>query len=87
MLHVFGYFAIELEIDTEHKIIDVSCTMLPSLGEKIVYNALFGNEIEEGIRNAKQQLEGRLYSTTKRAIIAALEDVHKRYKKIIKEEK
>jgi hypothetical protein len=38
--HVFGYFAIELEIDpVDCKIIDVSCTMIPSLGEKIVYNA------------------------------------------------
>jgi len=61
--------------------------MLPSLGEKIVYNGLLGNEVEEGIKNTIQQLEGRFLSITKRAAIAALEEVHKRYKKHLKEKK
>ena len=86
--HVFGYFAVELEIDpVDCKIIDVSCTMLPSLGEKIVYNALLGNEVEEGIKNAIQQLERRFFSVTKRAVIAALEDAYKWYRKSIEEKK
>ena len=56
--HVFGFFGIELEIDpVDCKIVDVSCTMLPSLGEKIVYNALLGNEVEEGIKDAIEHLE------------------------------
>ena len=56
--HVFGYFAIELEIDpVDCTIVDVSCTMLPSLGEKIVYDALLGSEVREGIENAIEQLE------------------------------
>ena len=84
--HVFGFFAIELEIDpVDNKIVDVSCTMLPSLGEKIVYNALLGNEVEEGIKDAIEQLERRFFSVTKRAIIAALEDAYKWYKKSIEE--
>ena len=86
--HVFGYFAIELEIDpVDCKIIDVSCTMLPSLGEKIVYNALLGSEVKEGIKNATEQLEKRFFSVTKRAVIAALEDAYKWYKKSIEEKK
>lgn len=75
--HVFGYFAIELEIDpVDYKVVDVSCTILPFLGEKIIYNALLGNEVEEGINNAIQQLERRFFSVTKRAIIAVLEDAY-----------
>jgi len=84
--HVFGYFAIELEIDpVDTKIVDVSCTALPSLGEKILNNALLGSEVEEGIHGAIQQLERRFFSVTKRAIIAALEDAYKWYKKSVDE--
>lgn len=84
--HVFGYFAIELEIDpVDSKIVDVSCTVLPSLGEKILSTALLGNKIEEGIENAIQQLEKRFFSVTKRAIVAALEDAYRWYKRFLEE--
>ncbi len=84
--HVFGYFAIELEIDpADSKIVDISCTLLPFLGEKILSNALLGNKVEEGIENAVKQLERRFFSVTKRAIIAALEDAYKWYKKSLEE--
>ncbi len=86
--HVFGYFAVELEIDpVDCKIIDVSCTMLPFLGEKIVYNAILGNKVKKGIKNSMQQLERRFFSVTKRAVIAVLEDAYKWYKKSIEEKK
>lgn len=82
--HVFGYFTIELEIDpVDSKIVDISCTLLPFLGEKILSNALLGNEVEEGIKNAIEQLERRFFGVTKRAIIAALEDAYRWYKKYI----
>lgn len=39
--HVFGYITIELEIDpVDDTIVDVSCTLLPFLGEKILHKAL-----------------------------------------------
>ena len=78
--HVFGHLSIELEVDpVNFKIVDVSCTLLPSLGEKILANALMGCDIEEGIKNAVSEIESRFFSTTKRAIIAAVEDAHRRY--------
>ncbi|MBU1785175.1 MAG: DUF3870 domain-containing protein, partial [Candidatus Omnitrophica bacterium] len=81
--HVFGYVAIELEIDlADHKIVDSSCALIPFLGEKILCNALIGAEIEEGIKNAADQIEKRFFSTTKRAVIAALEDAYKQYKRV-----
>jgi len=63
--------------------VDVSCTLLPSLGEKIIYNTLLGSEVREGIEETIQQLERRFFSVTKRAVIAALEDAYKWYKKAI----
>ena len=82
--HVFGYVAIELEIDlADCTVVDVSCTLLPSLGEKIIYKTLLGSEVREGIEETIQQLERRFFSVTKRAVIAALEDAYKWYKKAI----
>lgn len=81
--HVYGCFTIEVEVDPrDNKIVDASGTMLPALGEKILLSALIGYEMEEGIRNACDQIERRFYSVTKRAVIAALESVyqwHRRY--------
>jgi len=47
--HVFGYIATELEVDpVDLTIVDVSGTLSPLLGEKILHNAFLG----------KQQLSG-----------------------------
>lgn len=78
--HVYGYFTLEVEIDlVDYKIVDFSCTLVPSLGEKLLMNALLGYEVEEGIKNATEEIEARFFGIAKRAIIAAIEEVHKRY--------
>lgn len=82
--HVFGYVTIELEIDpVDDTIVDVSCTLLPFLGEKILHKALLGNKVDEAIKNAIIQLDERFSSVTKRAVIAALEDAYRWYKKFL----
>jgi len=84
--HVFGYLSIELEVDpVDLKIVDVSCVLLPTLGEKMLVNALTGYGIEEGVKNAVDEVENRFFSTTKRAIIAAIEDAYKRYTDYVRE--
>lgn len=84
--HVFGYLSVELEVDpVDLKIVDVSCTLLPTLGEKILINALINYEIEEGVKNAVDEIENRFFSATKRAIIAAIEDAYKRYTDYVRE--
>jgi len=84
----FGYLAIYLEVDpVNSEIVDVSTTLIPSLGEKIVHDALLGREIKKGIQQAIQQLENRFFGVTKRAIIAALEDAYKWYGKYLEERK
>jgi hypothetical protein len=85
--HVFGFLAVEAEIDlADMRITDVSCTLVPSLAEKLLTASLVGRYVEEGIQNAVQEVDARLYSTTKRAIIAALEDLHRRYLEYLKEQ-
>ncbi len=80
--HVFGYLTIELEIDpVDSMIVDVSGTLIPFLGEKILHNALLGNKFEDAIHEAAAQLDRRFFSTTKRAVIAALEDAYRWYKR------
>jgi len=84
----FGYFSIYLEVDpVNSEIVDISSTLIPSLGEKIIHDALLGYEIKEGVQFAIQQLEKRFYSVTKRAMIAALEDAYKWYGKYLEEHK
>jgi hypothetical protein len=84
--HVFGCITIELEIDLfDHTIVDFSCTLVPSLGGKILHNALVGSTVEEGIEKAITQLERRFFNVSRRALIAALEDAYRSYKKALKE--
>jgi hypothetical protein len=86
--HVFGCLTIELEIDLfDYTIVDFSCTLVPSLGGKILHNALVGSKVDEGIEKAIIQLEGRFFSVTRRAVIAALEDAYRWYKKSLKEKR
>jgi hypothetical protein len=82
--HVFGCITIELEIDpVDSTIVDISCTLVPSLGGKILHNALVGNTVEEGIEKAITQLDRRFFNVTRRALIAALEDAYRWYKKYL----
>ena len=82
--HVFGCITIELEIDpADSTIVDVSCTLVPSLGGKILHNALVGNKVEEGIEKAIIQLDKRFFNVNRRAAIAALEDAYRWYKKYL----
>ncbi len=84
--HVFGCITIELEIDpVDSTIVDVSCTLVPSLGGKILHNALLGNKVEEGIEKAIIQLDRRFFNATRRALIAALEDAYRWYNKFLGE--
>jgi len=83
--HVFGCITIELEVDpVDSTIVDISCTLVPSLGGKILHNALLGNKVEEGIEKAITQLDRRFFNVTRRAVVAALEDAYRWYKKALK---
>jgi hypothetical protein len=77
---------VELELTKgDFEIIDFSCTMESRLGKKILYSALLGHEIEEGIENAINEMEKRFFSVIKRATIAALEDARMSYRRTQKD--
>jgi len=83
-------FSIELEVtQIDFRIVDVSSSMAATsyLGEKMLYNTLRGYVVEEGIENAIDQIERRFFSPRKRAIVAALEDTKRCYKRIINNRK
>ena len=85
-----GVFSIELEVtQTDCRIVDVSSSMAATsyIGERMLYNALKGYMIEEGIENAIDHIERRFFSPRKRAIIAALEGAKRCYKRIIDNKK
>lgn len=83
--HGLGCVTIELEVYlADETIVDISCTLVPALGEKILRNALLGNKIEEGIEEAITQLDNRFFNVTRKAVIAALGDVFRGYKNSLK---
>ena len=79
--HVYGNISIELEIDSKNlTILDVSCSSIPYLSEKILNKSLIGYKIDDAIFKTVKEIERRFFSPTKRAFIAALEDAYKWYK-------
>ena len=73
-------FTIEVEIElTNWKILNFNCTRCLPLGEKILQKSLIGYEVEEGIKNAVEQIDTRYFSTTRKAVVAALRDLSVRY--------
>ncbi len=80
--------SVEIELDPkDNKVVDVNCNVVSSLVEKILGNTLLGFDIEAGVRECIEQIETRHYSVTKRALIAALEDVFRNYQRYQAEKK
>lgn len=83
--HVFGFLTIELEVNlVDSTVVDISCTLSPSLGEKMLRNVLLGSKVEEGIKDAVKQLEERFLGATKKAVIAGLWDANNQYKRFLR---
>lgn len=78
--HVFGFFSLEIELEPAgSKILNFSCTMCPALGEKILQESLVGCEVEEGIKNAIEDISTRFFGNTKKTVIAAIRDLSAKY--------
>ena len=73
---------IEIEINpVDSTIIDISCSGISSLEEKIVRSTLLGKRVEQAIEDAELQVSQRFVTVTKKALIAALQDVYRRFQK------
>ncbi len=78
--HVFDFLTIEVEVEpADSRIVNLCCTMCLPFGEKILQKALIGYEVEEGIRNAIEQISTRFFSNTRKAVIAALRNLSIKY--------
>ena len=73
-------FTIEVEVKpADCRILNFCCTMRLPFGEKILQKALIGYEVEEGIKNAIEQISARFFSNTRKAVIAALRNLSIKY--------
>jgi len=84
--HVFGVFALEIEIDEETtEVLDFvfTCPMERCLSEKILQKTLLGKRLDDGVQRSIEEIDKRLYCACKRAMIAALGDANRRYKNIL----
>ena len=80
-----NYIVVEFEIEPANsKVVNIYSTLSPFVQEEILYRTCLENNIEAGIKKAIAQLDKRFFGITKRAIIDALEDVYKCYRKIMK---
>ncbi len=78
-----NYIAVEFEIEPANsKVLDIYCTLLPFVEKEILYKTCLGNKIDAGVEKAIEQLERRFFGATKKAIISALEDALKCYKRL-----
>jgi len=73
---------IEVEINpVDCTIVDISCTGIFSLEEKLLRSALLGKRVEQAIESAQLQVSQRFITVSKKALIAALQDVYRRFQK------
>ena len=78
--------AIEIEIDPyDNCIIDFSCDCLPGIGNKFLIALLLGKTVDESLKNAMVEIRKRYFSIIQRALIAALEDVQRRFHELQRE--
>ncbi len=78
--HGGGVLALELEVDPyDMRIVDVACDCIPALGQKFLIGLLAGRKLEDGLKDVVMEIRARYFSITQRAMIAALEDVLRRY--------
>ncbi len=82
-----GVLAIEIEVDPyDMRVVDAACQCLPALGEKFLTGLLVGAKLEEGLERAASEIRSRYFSITQRSMIAALQDVQRRYEEFRKGE-
>lgn len=78
--HVFGILSLELEVNPETcQIVDASCTLLPSLGERFLMDTLIGKDMNSGLSSAIEEVESRYFSSEKKAIVAAIKDARRQF--------
>lgn len=84
--HVAGYIHVELEINRKTtEILDFAMANVTgrTLVEQIIRKALIGQKLKEGVSKACKEIEERIYCKTKKAMIAAFENLVRHYEYFI----
>lgn len=77
--HVYDILSLGLALEKEtKKIVEVSCTILPSYGNDFVRDILLGKRLEEDLETITDQIRSRYICRTRNALLAALDDLLKR---------
>jgi hypothetical protein len=79
--HVYDILSLGLALDRESgRILEVSCTTLPPYGNEFIREILLGKKIEEDLDTITEEIRSRYICRTSNALLAALEDLLKRFK-------
>jgi len=77
--HVYDILSLGLALQKEtQKIVEVSCTILPSYGNDFIRDILLGKSLEEDLKTITEQIRSRYICRTRNALLAALDDLLKR---------
>ncbi len=80
VIHGKGVLALELEVDPyDMRIVDAACDCIPELGQNFLTGLLVGSMLKDGLADAVTAIRSRYFGITQRAMIAAVEDVLRRY--------
>lgn len=73
--HVYGIFGLGMELEKESgKILEISCTTLPSRGSEFLRKMLVTRSLEKDFKSITQEIRSRYIDRTSGAVLAALED-------------
>jgi len=75
-----GVVTLEVEVDPyDMRIVDAACDCLPALGRKFLVSLLVGRTLGDSLTGAITEIRSRYSGITQRAMIAAVEDMLRRY--------
>jgi hypothetical protein len=79
--HVYDILSLGIALERESgRILEVSCTDLPPYGNEFIRDILLGKKIEEDLSTITEEIRSRYICRTSNALLAALEDLLKRFK-------
>lgn len=77
--HVYELLSLGLALDKDtKKVLEVSCTIVPPYGAKIIREILLGKKIDDELDVIVEEIHSRYVCRTRNALIAALDDLLKR---------
>lgn len=78
-----GILSLEVALDSaNHRIVKVACDVLPKLGREMLSGLLMNRILPGALQEAKERITEGYHSELRNAVVAALEDVLRNYRKL-----